>query len=44
MRQGEKFGDDDAGLAEAEVFRLQAGENEVGVLLFCSGGEQAGYA
>ena len=31
--QAEEFGDDDAGLAEAEVFRLQAGEDEVGALL-----------
>ena len=39
--QAEEFGDDDACLAEAEVFRLQAGEDEVGVLLPGGGGEQA---
>ena len=32
--QAEEFGEDDAGLAEAEIFRLQAGEDEVGVFLF----------
>ncbi len=42
--QAEQFGDDDAGLAEAQVFRLQAGEDEVGILLPCGLGEQAGYA
>jgi len=42
--QVEEFGDDDAGLAEAEVFRLQAGEDEVGILRLDGGGEEAGYA
>jgi hypothetical protein len=30
MGQAEELGDDDAGLAQAEIFRLQAGEQEVG--------------
>ncbi len=42
--QAEEFGDDDAGLAEAEIFRLQAGEDEVGIFLLDGGGEQAGDA
>jgi hypothetical protein len=42
--QAEQFGDDDAGLAEAQVFGLQAGEDEVGILRLDGGGEQAGYA
>ena len=32
VRQAEQFGEDDAGLAVAEVVRLQAGEDEVGAL------------
>jgi hypothetical protein len=42
--QAEQFGEDDAGLAQAQVFGLQAGEHEVGALLLDGGGEQAGYA
>ena len=42
--QVEQFGEDDAGLAQAQVFRLQTGEDEVGRLGLDSGGEQAGDA
>ena len=44
VRKTEEFGDDDAGLAEAQVFRLQAGEDEVGIFLPDGGGEEGGYA
>jgi hypothetical protein len=44
VRQAEEFGDDDAGLAEAQVFRLQAGEDEVGILRLDGCGEEACYA
>ena len=42
MGQVEEFGDDDAGLAEDEVFRLQAGEKQVGAFGFDAGGQEAG--
>ncbi len=42
--QVEELGEDDAGLAEAEVFRLEAGEDQVGRFRRDGGGEQAGYA
>jgi len=40
----EEFCQDDAGLAEAEVFRLQAGKDEVGLLWRDGRGEKAGEA
>ena len=40
--QAEELGEDDSGLAEAEVVGLQAGEDQVGLLVFHSCGEQAG--
>ena len=44
VRQIENSGKNDAGLAEAEVFGLQSGEDEVGLLGLDGGGEQAGDA
>jgi hypothetical protein len=42
--QAEQFGHDDAGLPQAQVFRLQAGEHQVGVLGLDGGGQQARHA
>ena len=40
----EQFGEDDAGLAVAEVIGLKAGEDQVGVLGADGFGDQAGHA
>ncbi len=44
VRDAEQLGEDDAGLAEAEVVGLQAGEDEVGLLLLDGVGEELGDA
>ena len=44
VRQAHELGHDDTGLAVAEIVRLEAGEDEVGVFLFCSGSEELGNA
>ena len=41
---GEEFGEDDAGLTEAEVVGLEACEDEVGLFVADGGGEEAGDA
>ena len=41
MRQAEEFGEDDAGLAETEIVRLQAGQHQVGRLRLDGLGEHA---
>src|ERR1700723_1831322 len=42
--QADEFGEDDPGLTEAQVFRLQSGQDQVGALLLDRGGKQAGHA
>jgi len=40
----EKLGEDDAGLTEAEIVGLEAGENEIGLFVANGRREKAGYA
>ena len=41
MRQAQQFGQNDAGLAVAQIVRLQAGEHQIGRFGFERGGQQA---
>ena len=42
--QAEQFGDNDAGLAQSQIFRLQSGQHQVGILRLCRGGQQPRHA